>query len=247
MKINDCIVVTGASSGIGLSVVRRLLADGKNVVAADRNPPTITDMPSRTMENFLSVVCDLTSENGVETLVNKIKSRFSTVSGFVHCAGFVRTAPLSYILPDDASAMYSIHALFPLRFLGWLAKKANHSEKTACVLISSMACHEGDRGNAAYAAAKGAVEGMLKCAASELISKGIRINALVLGIIDTPLAHNSWMDSSSAEQLAAKKKQYPLGFGSPDNIAGIVDFFLSPLSDWVTGQTLVCDGGHSIC
>lgn len=240
-----CTVVTGAASGIGQAVVKRLLADGRTVCAVDR-----TEVFPETYgvggERLLCVVCDLSTDAGFDTLTSAIRGRFKAVEGFVHCAGFVRTAPLGYILTDDAKAMFDVHALFPMRFLGWLAKKQNHADQTSCVLISSMACHEGDRGNVAYAAAKGAVEGMLKSAAAELVSKGIRVNALVLGVVDTPLARTSWMDSASEEKMRAMSGSYPLGFGSPDRVASVVKFFVGPDSGWITGQTLVCDGGHAL-
>ena len=240
-----CTVVTGAASGIGQAVVKRLLAEGRTVCAVDRaevSPETYgTDG-----ERLHCVACDLATDAGFDALTAAIRGRFKAVEGFVHCAGFVRTAPLGYILADDAKAMFDVHALFPMRFLGWLAKKQNHAEQTSCVLISSMACHEGDRGNVAYAAAKGAVEGMLKSAAAELVPKGIRVNALVLGVVDTPLSRASWMDSASEEKMRTMSDAYPLGFGSPDKIASVVKFFVGPDSGWITGQTLVCDGGHAL-
>ena len=240
-----CTVVTGAASGIGQAVVKCLLAEGRAVCAADRTEVS-TEVYGAVGERLLCVACDLATEAGFNVLTAAIRGRFKAVDGFVHCAGFVRTAPLGYILADDAKAMFDVHALFPMRFLGWLAKKQNHAEQTSCVLISSMACHEGDRGNVAYAAAKGAVEGMLKSAAAELVSKGIRINALVLGVVDTPLARASWMNSASEEKMRAMSDAYPLGFGSPDKVASVVKFFVGPDSGWITGQTLVCDGGHAL-
>ena len=240
-----CVVVTGAASGMGLAVARGLLAAGETVLAVDLNQAVLSAaFPSG--QQVVCVACDLSGDAGFEALTGTLRAHSLCVKGFVHCAGFVRTAPLGYILSDDARQMFDIHALFPMRFLGWLTKKANRAESVSCVLISSMACHEGDRGNVAYAAAKGAVEGMLRGAAAELVGKAVRVNALVLGVVDTPLAHKAWMDRSTPEQIAEKALAYPLGFGQPDDVAAIVQFFLSPASRWVTGQTLVCDGGHSL-
>lgn len=240
-----CTVVTGAASGIGRSVVNLLLSEGRNVCAVDR-AQVAPETYGVDGERLLCVACDLATDVGFNALTAAIRGRFKAVEGFVHCAGFVRTAPLGYILADDAKAMFDVHAFFPMRFLGWLSKKQNHADPTSCVLISSMACHEGDRGNVAYAAAKGAVEGMLKSAAAELVSKGIRVNALILGVVDTPLARRSWMDSASDEKMHAMSDSYPLGFGSPDKIASVVRFFVGSDSSWITGQTLVCDGGHAL-
>ncbi len=114
------------------------------------------------------------------------------------------------------------------------------------MLVSSLAAHEGDCGNAAYAAAKGAVEGMLKPAAAELAPRGVRVNAVVLGVVDTPMAHDTWMSRSTQEQIDARRARYPLGFGTPENVAGVIDFFLCDDSAWITGQCLVADGGHQL-
>jgi len=240
-----CTVVTGAASGMGLAITRKLLAAKNSVFAVDINAVALHDAYDGE-ERVISCCCDLSEDACVSKVSEKIKSHFDGVEGFVHCAGYVKTAPLGYILPSDAKTLFGIHVSFPMQFLGWLAKKSNHAPSTSCVLISSLACHEGDKGNVAYAAAKGGVEGLLKCAAAELVTKGIRLNVIVPGIVDTPLAHYAWMDKYSEEQIAAKRAEYPLGFGTPEDIANATMFFLGGQSRWITGQTLVCDGGHSV-
>ena len=127
-----------------------------------------------------------------------------------------------------------------------MAKRPNHTDGASAVLVSSLAAHEGDCGNAAYAAAKGAVEGMLKPAAAELASRGVRVNAVVLGVVDTPMARDTWMSRSTQEQIDARRARYPLGFGTPEKVAGVIDFFLGDDSAWITGQCLVADGGHQL-
>ena len=116
----------------------------------------------------------------------------------------------------------------------------------AAVLVSSLAAHEGDCGNAAYAAAKGAVEGLLRPAAAELAPRGVRVNAVVHGVVDTPMARNSWMARCTPEQIDARRARYPLGFGTPEKVADVIDFFLGEASAWITGQCLVADGGHQL-
>jgi len=134
---------------------------------------------------------------------------------------------------------------FPIQFFGWLQKKSNHASDTACVLVSSLSVHEGAKAHVAYAAAKGAVEGILKPAAAELVSKGIRLNEVVLGVVETEMAR-SWLDKLPPEQLKAITDGYPMGLGSPASVAKVIAFLLSPDSSWITGQTLICDGGHML-
>ena len=113
-------------------------------------------------------------------------------------------------------------------------------------MVRELAAHEGDCGNAAYAAAKGAVEGMLRPAAAELAPRGVRVNAVVLGVVDTPMAQGSWMARCTPEQIDARRARYPLGFGTPEKVADVIDFFLGEASAWITGQCLVADGGHQL-
>ena len=120
------------------------------------------------------------------------------------------------------------------------------ADSAAAVLISSIACRSGACGYAAYAAAKGALEGLLKPAAAELTPRGVRVNAVALGIVDTPMVRSSFTERASDEQIAKIKARYPLGFGTPSDVADVVDFFLGTASRWISGQVLVADGGLSL-
>ena len=242
---DGCYVVTGASSGIGAAVARRLLARGERVVAVARRAERLRDLYGAE-PNARVVVADLAEPSAAESVAKAVKDAFGPVRGFVHCAGFAAPAPLSLVDGAVAQRLYAVHALFPMRFLGWMGKMPNHVAGAACVLVTSLDCHVGAKGNAAYAAAKGAAEGMLKGVAAELADRGVRVNAVAPGVVETEMARTSWMDRVSPEELAARRADYPFGFGKPEQVADVVDFFLSPASAWVTGQCLVVDGGRSL-
>ena len=223
-------VVTGAASGIGAAVATLLRARGEAVFTVD-------------LKGTVDCACDLLSADGLKTLTESLKQKYEGAKGFVHCAGFDQMAPLGMIKEDSVRRLMEIHAGFPIQFLGWMAKKGNHTESASAVLISSLSAHEGAKGHVAYAAAKGAVEGILAPAAAELAPKGIRLNAVVLGIVQTEMALG-WMAKLTPEQMKAITDGYPLGLGKPEDAAKAIAFLLSADARWITGQTLVCDGGH---
>lgn len=241
----SCTVVTGAASGIGFAVASKLLSLGESIAAVDLNSGRLQD---RFHDNadVCQIACDLTTSDGFHSLTTEIKRCFPAgVKGFVHAAGIDSVAPIGMLSAEAMQKLYSIHAVFPVLFLGWMSKKANHVPEAAGVLISSLSTHEGAKGHVAYAAAKGGVEGALKPAAAELLGKGIRLNAVVLGVVETEMSQG-WLKKLSPEQFAALKCDYPLGLGKPEAVADVIAFLLSSGAQWIAGQTIVCDGGHGL-
>jgi len=239
-----CTVVTGAASGIGYVVAARLLSLGRSIVAVDLNEKGLKERFGDN-DNVRYVACDLTSAESLKVMAEEIKGHFDGVDGFVHAAGVDMVAPLGMISADSMQRLFAIHTVFPVQFLGWMSRKLNHGVDTSAVLISSLSTHEGAKGHVAYAAAKGGVEGFLKAAAAELITKGIRLNTVVLGVVDTEMSRK-WIRKLSDAQQKELERGYPLGLGRPEDVASVVEFLLSPSAKWITGQMLVCDGGHML-
>lgn len=236
----NCFVVTGASSGIGAAVAQRLLARGETVVAVARRAERLAEL-----SGAIPVIADLATDGAAATVADALKARGLVVRGFIHCAGFAAPAPLSLTASETAQRLYAVHTLFPLQFLGWFGKAPNHVAGAAAVLVSSLACHVGEAGNAAYAAAKGAVEGLVRAAAAELAARGVRVNAVAPGVVETEMARATWMDGATPEQVAAVRARYPFGFASAEQIADVILFLVSDAAAAVTGQCLVADCGRS--
>lgn len=239
-----CYVVTGVPGGIGAVVAARLLARGESVVATGRDPEKLAAFAAA-CPGVVTVAADLAKEADWAAVTSTVTAHFGAVKGFVHAAGFDVMAPLGMTSAADAQRLFAVHVGFALAFMGWMGRRRNHVPGASCVFVSSVAVHEGAKGHVAYAAAKGAVEGMLKPAAAELAGCGIRVNAVVPGIVATAMS-KAWLGRLTEAQRAALAATYPFGFGEPDAVADVIDFFLSPASRWITGQTLVCDGGHSV-
>jgi len=239
-----CTVVTGAAGGIGFAVASRLASSGEAVMAVDLDAKRLEEKLGG-LGDVVLVACDVTSDGAVERLAVEIKAKFAGVKGFVHAAGFDAMAPLGMIEPGDMQRLFAVHAVFPVRFLGWMSKKSNHAPESSAVLISSLSAHEGAKGHVAYAAAKGAVEGALMPAAAELAEKGIRLNAVVLGVVETEMSMG-WLKKLPPERQSALRNSYPLGFGKPGAVADAILFLLSEKAGWITAQRIFADGGASM-
>lgn len=187
-------VVTGATSGIGSAVAAALVARGETVVSVSRTG---------------QVALDLAAADAPERLAEALKA-YGPVAGFVHCAGVDELAPLGLVTSEQAARLYALHVIFPMRFLGWMAKRANHVDTANAVLVSSTAADEPVPGNAAYAAAKAAVRALAQTANAELAPRGVRVSCVAFGPVDTPMARGSWLAMlPSEERKAAEAKLLP--------------------------------------
>jgi len=240
--INKPILVTGASGGIGEALVHSLAAKDYSIIALGRNKEEFEDK-FKDLKQCVCLSADLNQLQKIPSLIKKVKSKYGKIRGMVHCAGFDKLGPLYLARIDDISALFNIHVMAPMLMCSQIAKKGNAAEGCAVVLISSLAAHEGAMGHTSYAAAKGALEGYLPSAAAELADRGIRINIVIPGVVKTRMSAG-YLDKMDPEQKSALEKSYPLGLGEPEDVANAIVFLLSDDSKWITGQTLIIDGGH---
>lgn len=237
------ILVTGACGGIGSAAVKSLLDNGYGVWAVDNNEEHLMQM-YKDIENCRTYICDLFLEASIDEMIKYIVCETGPINGLIHCAGFDKMAPLYLNKQKDIEALFSIHVFAAMQMCKLISKKGNSSEDgCSIILISSLSAHEGATGHTAYAAAKGAIEGFLPTAACELSGKGIRINVLVLGVVETQMSFGfiSKMDENQRKNLM---ESYPLGLGKPEDISEMISFLIGNKSRWITGQKIFMDGGH---
>ena len=237
------IIVTGACGGIGKSLVYNLVSKGFLVWAVDYNENMLDETFNHS--NIIKYVCDLNDENSIVEMIKFIVSSKGPIDGLCHCAGFDKLSPLFLNKRNDIESLMKIHVYAAMDLCKMLAKKGNANPGCSIVLISSLSAHEGARGHTAYAAAKGAIEGFLAPASSELVEKGIRLNVVVLGAINTKMTMG-YVDKMDESQREEFERGYPLGFGGPENVTGFISFLLTDDAKWMTGQKYILDGGHLI-
>lgn len=240
------VLVTGISGGIGSAVAQQLLSDGSTVIGVDHElSDAIQELADAHPEHLVLSKRDIADVDSLPGMVRELVKSQGRIGGFVHCAGFDKMRPLHLAKAHDYESLWRIHALAAMVLVGAISKRTNHDDTTSIVLISSQSAHEGAQGHAAYAAAKGAIEGFLAPAAAELMDKGIRINEVCLAPIRTPMSQG-WMSKLTDEGKQRLTANYPLGIGEPEDAAGLICYLLSKESRFINGQIITADAGHAV-
>jgi NAD(P)-dependent dehydrogenase (short-subunit alcohol dehydrogenase family) len=187
---------------------------------------------------------DLRDTAGIPEWLSALAAQAGPLTGLVHAAGIQVVRPLRVL--DDAV----LNETMAVNLNTALALTKGFRQKTVCahggsvVLFSSVMGLTGQPGQAAYSASKGALISMCRSLALELAREKIRINCVAPGLVETEMA-GRLKESLPPAQYDAVTAMHPLGLGSPENIAGPVVFLLSAASAWITGTTLVVDGGYT--
>lgn len=233
---NQCVLVTGATKGIGWAISRRLADLGCHVVGLARHTQDI-DFPGYLYS------CDLSNAGETEDILRVIREKYP-VDGIVNNVGTVKPELLGEV---DLSSLYQVYDL-NLRVAVQVTQafvpsmKARHEGRI--VNICSRVTH-GSPGRTSYSAAKGALLACTNTWALELAPYGITVNAVSPGPVETELFREATPVGSDAEKAALST--IPMGrLGQPADVAAAVTFFLSPEAGFITGQVLGVDGGGSL-
>lgn len=240
MVENKTILVTGASSGIGLSIVELLTHSKAKVILTARNESKLKKIISSVEGDENSyIIADLENNDQLDTLVNKLPK----LDGIVFCAGINEFIPAKFINKEKAEKIFNINYFSSVFLLQKLLKKKILNKHSSIVFISSISSILGVPATTLYAASKASVNSTVKVLASELSRQKIRVNAINPGIVVTSMLNQENIDTKS---LMDQEKLYPLGFGTPDDVAHAVKFHLSSESRWLTGNIMNLDGGFTL-
>ena len=235
------ILITGASSGIGRSTAIECSRMGARVVIVGRNEERLNEALSQLSgEGHVIIKAELTSEDDVK----RIAVESPELDGLVNNAGILVTKPVSFYKENDLHNVFATNTFAPMILIKWLLKKKKLRKASSIVFTSSIASILSSVGNGIYGASKAALSAYMRYCARELLSKLIRCNAVLPGMVETKLIHDGAL---SEQDLENDMKQYPLGrYGRPEEIAWAIIYFLSDASAWVTGHELVIDGGATL-
>jgi len=244
--MNRWIVVTGASSGIGRCTARTIIESGSKVVLTSRTAVMLEEsIKGFSEENYAIIPWDLSDLDSLQDYTKKVKETVGPISGFVHCAGIQKTLPLSLVKKQTIFDVFNLNTFSAMLLVSMFSKNGYFAENASFVLISSLAAREGAMGKSIYAASKGAIEGFIPATASELALKGIRLNAVIPGVVKTEMV-DDFFKNLSDEQKKAFEDSYPLGLGDPIDVANFIEYLLSDKAKWITGECYKIDGGHMI-
>lgn len=224
-------LIVGGSTGIGLEIVRLLLAEGHQLWVTTRTPkPELEPLQVNTI-----------IWNATDSFKNHLESLPPILHGVVYCPGTINLKPFHRLTREEFLQDFQVNVLGAVEILQTVYSKLKNAQSASVVLFSTVAAKLGMNFHSAIATAKAAVEGLAKALAAEWASQNIRVNVVAPSLTDTPLAQKLLSDEAKRE--AAAKRHPLLRFGTPQDVAHIVHFLLSDKASWITGQIIGVDGG----
>ena len=239
------VLVTGASSGIGRTTSALLSQLGARVLLVGRNEERLAETASQLAgEGHRVEPFDLNHVDDIPQWLKGLSSETGVLHGLVHCAGVHITRPLRFLCDADVDGVMRINLNAAIGLAKGFRQKGVCQSGGSIVLLSSVMALVGQPGVAAYAASKGAIAAVTKSLALELARDEVRINCIAAAQVETEMTE-AMNQSLSPEQVAAIRAMHPLGIGTALDVAHAVAFLLADTARWITGTTLVVDGGYT--
>jgi 3-oxoacyl-[acyl-carrier protein] reductase len=262
-------LVTGSGRGIGRAIATRLAAAGANVMLNDMDETLLLEARAALgyEERVRHVTGDLTDPSTPKAVVEAVLDAFGSIDIIVNNAGYSWDSVIQKTTDEQFQAMLDIHLVTPFRILRAASEYIREAAKSEAannqrvmrkvVNITSIAATDGNPGQSGYSSGKAGVIGLTRTLAKEWGRYNVNVNAVGFGLIETRLVqplngNNTNLQMHGHEirlgvqpaMLESMKNSCPLGrLGTPEEAAGAVLFFCSPLSDYVTGEVLICGGG----
>jgi 3-oxoacyl-[acyl-carrier protein] reductase len=237
-KPKDVVLVTGASRGIGQAVARRLLADGATVFGTATTQAG-ADAIAANLGAGCGLVLNVTDPASIELALNAITDRAGPITILINNAAITRDQLLMRLKDEDWDAVLDANLTGAMRLSRACLRGMLKARRGRVISISSVVGYAGNPGQTNYAAAKAGLAGFSRALAHEVGSRGITVNVVAPGFIDTDMTR-----ALSPEQRDRLQGTIPLGqLGRPEDIAACVSFLAGPDSGYITGQTVHVNGG----
>lgn len=239
------VLLSGASSGIGRAIAHLLNSLGAKLIIVGRNQSALQSLAENMGPDTCKILClDLSNVKNIQPALQELFLEVGEVYGFCHSAGTVVTMPLSASKNELLSDMMLVNYYAGMEMARVVSARNVMVEKGSIVFISSAYAHIGTPGQIAYSASKGAIISAVKAMAIEMARRGIRVNSVSPGYIQTTMTEKSKTQIGTAGVDAIVQK-HPLGPGSPEDVARAVVFLLAPQNKWITGTDFRVDGGFT--
>lgn len=248
---NDCLadkvyLITGASSGIGRATARRVAECGGRVIVSgrdvDRLNATLSELAGT---GHIASSCVLEDADQAFDWAKGVVESTGTLSGVFHCAGIELIRPIKMLKQAQLNQILGSSLMAGFGIARALSQRNALNDGASIIFMSSVAGSTGQVGMTAYSAAKAGIDGMVRSLACEMAPRKIRVNSIAAGAVKTAM-HDRLTKGGGEDATNAYEQSHLLGFGDADDVAHAALFLLSDASRWITGTSLVVDGGYMV-
>lgn len=235
------ILITGASSGIGKATAIACSRIGARIILTARNEERLQETHSLLEgEGHRIIPAELCEQDDINRLVDAMPE----LDGVFLCAGVSDTTPVKYMTSEAIQRVLSVNLEAPMLLTQRLLLKKKIRRGTSLVYMSSMGAEQVTPGLGIYAASKNGINAFMRAVAAEQAGRKVRANAVMAGMVKTELIGT--LSQLSEEDIKRDEAKYPLGYGTPEDVANAVIYLLSDASKWMTGNVIKLDGGSSL-
>lgn len=241
-------IITGASSGIGKATATLFASEGAKVAVVARSKNSLDELMrsiKNSDEQAIAITADVTVPKNCEKIVDETIQKFGKLDVIVNAAGIIGNGTIENTTLQQWDEMFNINVRAPF-YLIHVGMPHLLKTKGNVVNVSSVNGQRSFSNLLAYNASKSAIDQLTRCAALDVASKGVRINAVCPGVTITQLHRRAGMDEAAYQKfLEHSKETHPLGrVGKPQEIAELILFLASERASWITGVTYLIDGGR---